>query len=214
MKIKVNRDEALRYLGYKGGQIHEDVIRALSDCMAELEEIARARYIYKVLNIDEVNFQGNDIAKHLDGCNKCILMAATVGMEVDELIKRRQMKDMTAAVMLDACGSSAVENACNQVETMLRAQFSEKGMFVTGRFSPGYGDMPLSQQKELCYLLDVQRSIGIYNTDSNTLIPSKSVTAVMGISNKPLGKTCAGEATKSSCDLCNFSGKCNFRKEG
>ena len=211
MKLKVDRSETLRYLGYKGGHIPEDVEKMLTECMEKIEEIANIRYVYKVFNVDEVALKGNDIAAHLENCQNCIFMAATIGIETDDFVKRMQLKDMTRAVILDACGSSAIENVCTQVEEILREQFGYKGMYVTGRFSPGYGDMPVSQQRELCELIDAQRKIGVYITDSNMIIPVKSVTAVLGISKtEPKTKT----EKNSNCDSCNLAENCNYKNGG
>ena len=210
MQLKVDRSETLRYLGYKGGYIPEDVEKMLTECMEKIEEISNIRYVYKVFNLDEVTLKGNDITNHLEGCQKCILMAATIGMETDDYVKKMQVKDMTRAVMLDACGSSAIENVCNLVEEILREQFEYKGMYVTKRFSPGYGDMPIEQQREMCNLLDAQRKIGIYITDGNMIIPVKSVTAVLGIS-KTKPKNEASENSK--CDSCNLKESCKYKLE-
>jgi len=209
VKVNVDRNETLRYLGYKGGPIPEDVERMLAACMAEIEEIAHTRYAYKVFDVDAVDLTGEDIAKHLEGCGQCILMAATLGMETDDLVRKMQVKDMARAITLDACASSAIENLCNQVEARLREEFKDKGKFITGRFSPGYGDMPVSQQRALCHLLDAQRKIGIYLTSGDAMIPVKSITAVLGISDKKTHHT----DTKSNCDVCNLTENCNFRKE-
>jgi cobalamin-dependent methionine synthase I len=52
---------------------------------------------------------------------------------------------------------------------------------LTPRFSPGYGDFPLSYQRVLIDLLDAPRVLGVSVTPSDLLVPVKSVTAVVGI---------------------------------
>ena len=49
------------------------------------------------------------------------------------------------------------------------------------RDSPGYGDFPLEAQREILVILDTPRKIGVSLTDSLLMVPSKSVSAVIGV---------------------------------
>ena len=60
------------------------------------------------------------------------------------------------------------------------------GESLVQRYSPGYGDFPLECQPGLFRLLGVQRNIGVTLTDSLLMLPTKSVTAVIGISDAAL----------------------------
>lgn len=119
-----------------------------------------------------------------------------------------QVSDMARALILDSCASAAVENLCDNLETDLRAEVEAEGLFLTDRFSPGYGDLPLSFQRDFCALLNAQRQIGLTVSESSLLIPRKSVTAVLGISHWP-------RTTRSSgCANCNLFETCQIRKSG
>lgn len=87
--------------------------------------------------------------------------------------------DMAMAVALDAAGTAAVESAADEAEVLLRSEL--KGAELTPRFSPGYGDMPLSFGRDIIKLTEAERYLGVTLTESDTLLPSKSVTAVIGI---------------------------------
>ena len=89
------------------------------------------------------------------------------------------MKSMADALILDACAGAAIENVCDNLCADIAAAVAP--MYLTDRFSPGYGDLPLAQQFELCRVLDVSRRIGVTLSDGGLMIPQKSVTAVMGI---------------------------------
>ena len=82
------------------------------------------------------------------------------------------------------------------------------GKYMTFRFSPGYGDYPIEMQKEYLRILDAPRKIGLTTGDSCLLVPSKSVTAVLGISDNPI------ERRKRGCAICSMKGKCRFRRNG
>ena len=123
--------------------------------------------------------QGEDIKKHLQGCDEIILLAVTIGLQVDELIHRTEAADMSGAVVLDALASIAVERLCD--EAIKKIQLSTVNCQLSTRYSPGYGDFPLEVQSEILAILDAKKKIGLYVNESNLLIPRKSITAVIGV---------------------------------
>ena len=147
-----------------------------------------------------------DIKKHLEGCHTAVMMCATIGSEIDKLIRISQISDMARAVVLDSFASVAVEQVCQKVDEILAEKYS--GKYMTFRFSPGYGDYPIEMQKEYLRILDAPRKIGLTTGDSCLLVPSKSVTAVLGISDNPI------ERRKRGCAICSMKGKCRFRRNG
>ena len=66
----------------------------------------------------------------------------------------------------------------------VRGEEAVKGNLLSPRYSPGYGDVPLSVQKDICRELDCAKTVGITLTESLLMIPEKSVTAVIGIRKK------------------------------
>ena len=142
----------------------------------------------------------------LAGCPSVILMAATLGSEVEKLIRKAQVVNMPDAVILDACASSAIESVCNEV--CAEIEKSVDPFYLTDRYSPGYGDFPLEQQAQIFRTLDVTRRIGVTLTDSGLMIPQKSVTAVVGVSPVPVAKRAGG------CAQCNMFETCQYRKDG
>ena len=93
-------------------------------------------------------------------------------------------------------------------EGQLRQWAAEQGLFLTGRFSPGYGDWPISLQPLLAETLDTARQIGLYVTDTYLMTPRKSVTALLGVSDHPVRGELAG------CGHCVLRARCNYRKRG
>ena len=123
-------------------------------------------------------------------------------------MRKWQLKDIAFASMLDGCASSAVESLCNSVENKLTAEYSAQGYFVTDRFSPGYGDLPLSIQPDFCAALDTTRKIGVSVSESGIMIPRKSVTALIGFSRNPQKHFDTG------CINCTMKATCKFRENG
>ena len=155
-----------------------------------------------------VEIAGRDAALLLRDCSACIVMAATLGQKSEMLLRRAQVTDMTEAVILDSCASSAIESVCEQLNDDLRSEYETAGKFLTDRYSPGYGDMPLTLQPELCGLLQTEKRIGLSVSPGLTLIPSKSVTAIIGISDTPQ------RMREVSCDACRMRDTCKIREAG
>lgn len=197
------KKEALRYLGYKG-EPDETTKRLLGRAVSELKARTAPKYIYKVMSkADCPIITGNDIDEHTAGCHSVILFAATLGTQADRLISTAQITDMAYAVILDAVASAMTEEYCDSCEEEIKAAVS--GHF-TPRFSPGYGDFPITLQRDMIRITEADKKIGLNTTESYMIIPVKSVTAVIGVSDK----TTAG---KRGCESCNMKDSCSFRKE-
>ena len=83
--------------------------------------------------------------------------------------------------MLQALGSERVESLCNAFNKDIATKMSLENKTLAPRFSPGYGDLPLSLQTDIFKALNCTSKIGI-NLNSNLFMtPSKSVTAIIGI---------------------------------
>ncbi|MCQ4023089.1 methionine synthase [Ruminococcus sp. zg-924] len=217
MLEKINRSEALRYLGYKGSTPDERTLDILADCERSLLEAAVAKYLYRrfELSFNEngievcgtgINLTGKSISAHLDGCRSVVLMCATISSGVDRLIRRYQATDMTRAVITDALASAAIEQVCDVADEEINRRFPDE--YKTWRFSPGYGDLPLDLQRDFLRVLNAQKMIGLTLGKSTILIPTKSVTALIGISKDELPKR------KRGCAGCTMRATCKFRKAG
>lgn len=208
----VSVSEAARYMGVKG-EPDEAVCRLIEKADEAAGKSIVPKFVYRVSEIeitgDDVvlkafgfKLTGNDIKKHLSGCGKAVIFAATLSFEADKLIRTAEVTDMAEALAMDCVCSALVEQVCDKVEKEI---FSEvKAAYRTWRFSPGYGDLPISLQEDFLKALNAQRRIGLTVTPENIMMPSKSVTAVIGISESPVGNM------PSRCEFCNMRGKCSF----
>lgn len=218
--FSIDCGEALRYLGFRGREPDEGTKALLKTAADRLLHTARPRTIWKRFSLAEdgegvclpqagLRLPGRSVRKHLCGCGECILMAATLGLEADRLLQRTQLQNMALAATMDACASAAIEDVCER----LCNEMAERAGALTPRFSPGYGDLPLTLQQDFIRLLDAPRKIGLTLTESCMLAPQKSVTAVVGI--LPEGE--AGSfPSQSRCLRCNMRTRCPYKsaKEG
>ncbi|MBQ9251990.1 MAG: hypothetical protein IJ188_05075 [Clostridia bacterium] len=205
---EISLSEALRYVGVRG-PADETLMADMQRCAEKLREMARPRACWRLFPLREdgllegtaLRLEGADIREFLSGADQVILMAATLGAEAETLLQRSQRQNMADAILLDALASAAIENVCdNLCEDLAREFFPRQ---LTSRFSPGYGDFPLEQQGMLCAVLNVNRALGITLTPGGLMIPQKSVTAVIGVSEEP-GKRLAGCATCQQADQCQY----------
>ena len=199
-------NEVLRYLGDRKVPMNSSMENIMAECEKEFLSAIKPRYLYKIITPDSRLLQGESIKEHLKGCEKAVIMCATVGAEVDRLIRRSQVTDMAKAVVFDAMGSVAVEEICNKAEEIIAQE--AKGFNLTWRFSPGYGDYPIELQKVFLQLMNAPAKIGLCTNDSFLLTPVKSVTAIMGLSKNPI------ERKRRGCLGCNLVKDCKFRKVG
>ena len=209
-------DEALRYLG-AGTHPPEELRQQAASVAEELADQVQPRYTYKLFPLvrEEAGFRlggtdlllsGQTAQRMLAQCAQAVLLACTLGTKFDAMVRSAQARNMARAVILDACGSALVEQGCNKAEHDIAARFPE--LYLTDRFSPGYGDLSLSLQPTICGLLDAERRVGIHVTPSFLMNPSKSVTAVIGLSDKPQMARIRG------CAWCVMRNTCTLRKGG
>lgn len=172
--------EIFRYM--KSNRVPElrDVV---AQCLSEAERVLTPRVCYEICPVSvtdhTVAFPGftlesGDLARALSGYSHALCFAATVGVGIDRLIRRYGTTSPLWALCCDAIGDERIEALC---DTFCREMTGTPG----GRYSPGYGDLPLTAQKELFGKLEPSRHIALTLTDSLLMVPTKSVTAIKGV---------------------------------
>lgn len=207
---QLNTQTVLRYLGAAGWTPDDSMQQLLARAEASLRGAATPRGIWRQLPLDALPLEdaGTDLARHLNGCDGMVLMAATLGSGVDTALRRLCLQDIALGAVADAAASVLLEQVCDQFEAEIRQQITEKGLYLTGRYSPGYGDCPLTLQKDFCLALDTVRGIGLCLTPDCLLTPRKSVTAILGTADHPV------TGAKAGCANCALRTKCAYRKKG
>ncbi|AMP21132.1 hypothetical protein AZF37_08140 [endosymbiont 'TC1' of Trimyema compressum] len=134
-------------------------------CAIEIIAISHYKYIYKIVDVlRDINgdvylkdqpfpLLGESIQHHLKDAEKCVVMAAALGIEVEKRINYYSKTDLTKNFILDSCGTQLVEEVCDYIETVVREDL-ETPYFFTFRYSPGYGDYPITVQNQLVQFLD------------------------------------------------------------
>ena len=123
-------------------------------------------------------FNSRDLAAHLKGCEEALLLGATLGSRVDAAIRRLALGSVAEGAAAQAVAAALIESYCDEVQE----RFDTGGLAQRPRFSPGYGDWDLAEQRLLFPVLNCAKLIGLTLTEGCMMAPSKSVTAIIGLS--------------------------------
>ena len=212
----INKSEVARYLGYKDTLPDVAMTKIILECEQELQKIIKPRYCYKVFELEfledgvllkgsELVLKGESISNHLKNCEKAVVMCATLSGEVDKMLRHSESGNMINTIVTDALANVAIEQVCDEVEKIIQSENEE--FKLTWRFGVGYGDFPITTQKDFLQVLDAGKRIGVCATESSILTPRKSVTCVIGLSKTDV-------SSEKSCENCNLRETCQYRKNG
>ena len=191
--------EVARYLGYRRTTPPEaDVSVLMEKAASEMQAVIKAQSVFEVFDLTvgsirpsdysttvslrfaDVTLQSRDLGRNLAGCSKVALLAATIGPQVDSLIRRHSSLNPVYASILQATGAMYIEELVDLINAEIKKIAEADGLKTRPRYSPGYGDVPLEVQKDFFRLLPCTR-IGLTLMDTLIMAPEKSVTAFVGL---------------------------------
>lgn len=203
----VDRQQAFRYMGLHGAP-DGYMLQMADTCEQKLLSAVQPNYCWQLFAKADIAFilQGQDIKRHLQACEQVVLFCATLSQGADTCIRKMQANDVFAGVMTDAMASALTEQLCDFAEQEILSHFP--GKYATWRFSAGYGDLPLHIQSDFLNMIQAEKRVGVCVSKNHILLPRKSVTAIIGISDKPL------ETRRKGCAACNLAKTCPYRAKG
>lgn len=188
--IELRTKEIYRFLGYRNITPTPEIDERIRLCVEKMQAAASPRCFYRKFSISQTSpdithiagltIKSKNLYRNLQGCEEAYMFAATVGLGIDQLIKRSEVTSIMDAAIYQAAGAEMVEAFADSEMNKLRAQEAEKGFRLRPRYSPGYGDLPLALQTDFARILDMQKWCGISLTDTLLMVPSKSITAFIG----------------------------------
>lgn len=183
--------EIARYM--KADPTNNETILLIDQCLNECDgkiigKIAYSEFpiscINEELDLGFAKTKSNDLKKLLfNKSDSIILFAATIGVGIDRLILKYSRTSPAKALCLQAIGAERVEALCDAFSFELKGKYAPLGCSLTPRFSAGYGDLPLSLQRDIFAALYCEKHLGLTLNDSLLMTPTKSVTAIIGIKN-------------------------------
>ncbi len=124
--------------------------------------------------IGDVRIKSQAIVRHLSRYEICAVVALTLGVDADRLIKRYEAKGETLGFVADALLSVIADSACLKI-------CGESFPFEhSAPFAPGYADTDTKHLPSLLKIADQKGALGITFTDSYLMIPTKSIVVIVG----------------------------------
>lgn len=207
INAQVAEKDALRYLGHKGQPLGEDLAVAFQNAVTKVSAL-QATGVAKQFPVSCVNpegvwlaetslvLPGSHIARHVGTAQAVLLLAVTLGFACERLLRQAACVNAVQGLMADACASSMVENAAEVFSDTLAYEVASQGFTCGKRFSPGYGDFPLSVQPAFLEALGATKTLGIQVTPGDLMVPTKSITAVIPLYAKQGEQRDGGAATE------------------
>ena len=190
----VETDELSRLFGGAGRHSFSPSLNAkLEFCKDRLDTLLEPRLHYRIKKIDTVGrgfvsieggtiFKSPKLSQTVKRSDEIVCFVATVGNAIDDqIVGLMAANHLSEAYVLDAMGSVAVENMVEQFHQGKESKFAIQNKSVTLRFSPGYCDWPVTEQRKLFGLFDSE-STGVKLLDSCLMQPRKSISGVFGLS--------------------------------
>ena len=187
-KARALRDAA-RYLGIRGKPAGE-ALAVLESAYPMAQEAALPRSLMRraamracegrLMIADVLDIPSLDLCRLFAGAREGLALAVTLGAPLDALVRRLMLTDPALGAAVGACASALVDEYIDGLLEEQSAALAAEGLRLSPRFSPGYGDAPLSCQGPLLSWLEARR-IGISLTSGGLMLPEKSVTALMAL---------------------------------
>lgn len=208
--------EAVRYLGYGKNAVDDRTLQLAADSFENLRSVMSRKSVYRIFDLEQADAEnirfGNlevrskNLGRNLQGCDKIVLFGATLGIGVDQLLSRVSRRDMARTVVLQACAAALLEEYCDECQEEIGERLQAEERFLRPRFSPGYGDFPIECQNHVIRMLDSAKTIGLTITESFMMVPSKSVTAVIGAGTEQV------MCHRQGCEVCEKK-NCIYRRD-
>jgi hypothetical protein len=127
----------------------------------------------------DISLKSPKLSRTLQGSQELVCFVGTIGRGVEKEIKRlMNQQRLSEAYVLDAMGSVLVENLVDQFQSHLDGHYKTRNTSLGLRFSPGYCDWPVTEQKKLFELLEPHKA-GVELTESCLMQPRKSISGVI-----------------------------------
>jgi len=181
--VTVDRAEIARYM--RMGRVLPDgaLEERVTDILGRAQKVIRPTKVWRRLDMAELGRHfdiSGSIARHLDGCHAAYLACGTIGAAFDAFQRCESVTSGVNALIAQAVGAAMIERLMDITGDEIRNELSN-GECLISRYSPGYGDFPLAAQRTLLEILDAPRTVGVSLTDMLLMVPSKSVSAIIGV---------------------------------
>jgi hypothetical protein len=191
--IEIDKKQLCHYIGYNDSyKLSANIASLIDDYAEHAHSLIHPLFSYVIKDVewargsiafieDSITFKSRIIARLLEHCNQVAIFLVTIGKYLEETAWQLSRDGLILqATVLDAIGSDAVEQVADFAQDRIKELAEAQGLFISRRFSPGYCDWNISQQRTLFYAL-TGNTIGIRLTGECLMIPQKSISGIIGI---------------------------------
>lgn len=202
----MNKKAILQYLNCIS-DVDEKTNTLIDECIDEVKQYAYFKAVHMPFSLNhqplmikelKLLLSSEDLEFYFKDCHQCIVIACTLGVQVDRQIKYYEHVDMAKAVVFDAVSSRYLEECCDEYEQKMNLGVH------TFRFAPGYGDLPIQLNIYLSRVLQIEKKLGVSINSGGLFVPMKSMLGIIGL----------GATMHKSCVSCLRKDKCELRKGG
>lgn len=208
-QIDIDSEQVLRNIGYEtSNKLPARVVTLVGDYLEYINNLIDPSYSCVIRDIKLVQgaytfiegsvlFKSKVIARLLDKCQKVAVFAMTIGDFLEETVSQLAEDGLVLqATVLDAIGSAAVESVADYLQNRIKDVAEKNGLCISQRFSPGYCDWNVNQQKMIFEAMN-EENTGVVLTEGCLMIPQKSISGIIGI-----GPCDNGIETYDPCSTC------------
>ena len=187
---ELRRREIYRYLRLEGHAPDEAVSADVERNLLRLHKTVDVRCVASLRPVtktgdaiifDDFSTESAMLKKNMKTSEYAVIFAMTLGPAVDRLISRLLITSKADAFITDACCAEYLESCANGYCARVRDEAAAHGLVAHPRFSPGFADFGLEFQWPLIRSLHADRKMHIALTEGNMLVPTKTITALMGL---------------------------------
>lgn len=223
IKIKIDEQEVLRYLGYGKKAIHAihpDIKRIIGEEIDQIYSFLDCRGIYQLQNIASISADGmvsteqgyafcvqKKVTEWIKNAEYLLFTVVTIGPEIEKAVKENfRQNQYIKAMVLDAAGTVAVKTAGKWLNHFIEQKGAQEGIKFSRYFEPGSGDWDIQEQKKVFEILKPER-IGVTLNTSCMMFPAKSLSWIRGMGHYLKDS----HRDEFSCQFC-LQENCQFRK--
>jgi hypothetical protein len=191
--IDIDSQQVLQHIGY-GADCEptariESLVNEYVDNTCHLIEPAYSYVIRDIKSVrgsrvvleDSVTFKSGVVAQLAKQCGKVALFIVTIGSRLEDMVRHLSEGGlMLQASVLDTIGSGVTETVADFVQGKIGEIARADGLYISRRFSPGYCDWDVSQQKMVFRAMNGNHA-GVRLTEGYLMLPQKSISGIVGI---------------------------------
>ena len=208
--LSLSKDAVIEKMGGKNmNTISRRMAGAVEKALCEISQTASAQAVYTILPVNALNgsvtlgdrhtLKSKKLKSVFGPCQKAAVFVTTIGSDVDRLIQQNMQQQPHYGYILDTAASLAAETAAQYLYDYIDQNIKDD-QGLTMRYSPGYCDWPLIEQKKIFTMLPSDH-IGVTLTETACMSPRKSVSGVIGI--------CPADTAKEHGNACTTCQKMN-----